>query len=54
MGLFTKKKKPVASTPKATTKPAAKTKTAKGDDAADTLERMRRKQAENPDSCPFC
>jgi hypothetical protein len=25
-----------------------------GDDAADVLKRMKQKQAENPDSCPFC
>lgn len=24
------------------------------DDAADVLKRMKQKQAENPDSCPFC
>lgn len=26
----------------------------KGDDAAEVLKRMKQKQAENPDSCPFC
>jgi hypothetical protein len=25
-----------------------------GNDAADVLKRMKQKQAENPDSCPFC
>lgn len=25
-----------------------------GDDAAEVLKRMKEKQAENPDSCPFC
>lgn len=33
---------------------AEKKKAKGGDDAADVLKRMKEKQAENPDSCPFC
>jgi hypothetical protein len=38
----------------ATTKNAKPTKKAPANDAADVMARMKKKQAENPDSCPFC
>jgi hypothetical protein len=31
-----------------------KPKASAADDAAEVLARMQKKQAENPDSCPFC
>jgi len=50
MGLFSKKPKiKVAAKTKSKTK-AAKSK----DDSAAVMARMKKKQAENPDSCPFC
>lgn len=51
MGLFSKK--PKAATKRTAAKP--KSKAAKGkDDSAAVMARMKKKQAENPDSCPFC
>jgi hypothetical protein len=36
-------------------KPKAKAKTKKPkNDATEVMARMKKKQAENPDSCPFC
>lgn len=35
-------------------KPKAKTKKPANNDAAAVMARMKKKQAENPDSCPFC
>lgn len=50
MGLFSKKPKAAA---KKAAKPKAKPAKAKNDSAA-VMARMKKKQAENPDSCPFC
>ena len=49
MGLFSKKPKTAAK--KTAAKPKAKS--SKSDSAA-VMARMKKKQAENPDSCPFC
>jgi hypothetical protein len=59
MGLFSlgKKKAATKAKPKAkaAAKPKAKTKAAKSkNDSAAVMARMKKKQAENPDSCPFC
>jgi|GEM_PF-2609413 len=50
MGLFSKK--PKTATKKTATKP--KTKATSKSDSAAVMARMKKKQAENPDSCPFC
>lgn len=54
MGLFSKKKPAAAKS--AAKKPAAKAKTkaAPKNDAAEVMARMKQKQAENPEDCPFC
>lgn len=35
-------------------KPKAKAKKPAGNDAAEVMAHMKQKEAENPDSCPFC
>jgi hypothetical protein len=57
MGLFSLGKKKAATKAKPKAKAAAKpkTKAAKSkNDSAAVMARMKKKQAENPDSCPFC
>lgn len=57
MGLFSLGKKKPATKKATAKKPAAKpkTKAAKSkNDSAAVMARMKKKQAENPDSCPFC
>jgi hypothetical protein len=57
MGLFSLGKKKTATKAKPKAKAAAKpkTKAAKSkNDSAAVMARMKKKQAENPDSCPFC
>ena len=51
MGLFSKK--PKASKAKTAAKPKSKAAKSKNDSAA-VMAKMKKKQAENPDSCPFC
>jgi hypothetical protein len=50
MGLFSKKPKAKAAAKPKNTKPKTKATKVKDDTAA----RMKKKMAENPDSCPFC